>query len=109
MKFGEAVDKGFLSDYHVVVIGYDQSQVVSAHNSYLTGEGETISTEEWIQMIGCWDALADPETNGPDRNRQFRRGENMPARHSFFKHYKIVEECCRTLVPDRGYHNGNSA
>ena len=69
MKFGEAVDRGLLSDYHVVVIGYDQAQVVSAHNSYVTERGATISTEEWIQMIGCWDALADPETNGPDRNR----------------------------------------
>lgn len=69
MKFGEAVDRGLLSDYHVVVIGYDQSQVVSAHNSYVTEKGANISTEQWIQMIGCWDALADPETNGPDRNR----------------------------------------
>ncbi|MCY3985856.1 MAG: DEAD/DEAH box helicase family protein, partial [Candidatus Dadabacteria bacterium] len=69
MKFGEAVDRGLLSDYQVVVIGYDQSQVVSAHNSYMTEKGANISTEQWIQMIGCWDALADPETNGPDRNR----------------------------------------
>ncbi|MDE0291917.1 MAG: DEAD/DEAH box helicase family protein [Candidatus Dadabacteria bacterium] len=69
MKFGEAVDRGLLSDYQVVVIGYDQAQVVSAHNSYVTEKGANISTEQWIQMIGCWDALADPETNGPDRNR----------------------------------------
>ena len=69
MKFGEAVDRGLLSDYQVVVIGYDQAQVVSARNSYVTEGGANISTEQWIQMIGCWDALADPETNGPDRNR----------------------------------------
>ncbi len=69
MKFGEAVHRKLLSDYQVVVIGYDENQVVNAHNFYATEKEENISTQEWIQMVGCWDALADPETVGPDRDR----------------------------------------
>ena len=63
MKFGEAVINNLLTDYKVVVIAYDADKEVDSHNQYVIQSGkDNIKTEDWVTLIGLWDALASPET-----------------------------------------------
>ena len=65
MKFGEAVNNNLLSDYKVVVIAYDADKEVNLHNQYVVQSGsDDIQTKDWVELIGLWDALASPETEG---------------------------------------------
>ncbi|MCY3854652.1 MAG: DEAD/DEAH box helicase family protein [Thaumarchaeota archaeon] len=69
MQFGQAVDNGLLADYQVVVIAYDADQVRDLQNEYTIREGVNIDTDDCISMIGLWDALADPFTEGYTKER----------------------------------------
>ncbi|MYD05156.1 MAG: DEAD/DEAH box helicase [Acidimicrobiia bacterium] len=77
-SFRDAINAGLLSDYEVVVIAYDENHHIQGYDRYWKkyedNRGNITSTqvlnaEDWVQMVGCWDALADPNTLGVERDR----------------------------------------
>ena len=75
-SFRDAIDAGLLSDYEVVVIAYDEDHHLEDYDKYWkeyqdkTGKitkTQILNAEDWVQLVGCWDALADPETTGLKR------------------------------------------
>lgn len=82
-SFRDAIDAGLLSDYEVVVIAYDDRHAIDGYDKYWkeyqereyqgrTGKvprTQILNAEDWVQLVGCWDALADPTTLGVERNR----------------------------------------
>ena len=77
-SFRDAIDAGLLSDYEVVVIAYDEQHHIESYDRYWkeyrdrTGKipkTQILNAEDWVQLVGCWDALADPNTLGVERDR----------------------------------------
>lgn len=56
--FGEAVEKGLLTDYKVLVLGVDESQVTSSFQGILADESNELNIDDVAKLIGCWNGLA---------------------------------------------------
>lgn len=77
-SFYDAIQADLLSDYEVVVIAYREQHAVESYENYQKQYGDTVgkvprsqilNAEDWVQLVGCWDALADPTTLGVERDR----------------------------------------
>ncbi len=75
MSFSDAVDRGLLSDYEVLIVAHSESQLTAGMSNRLAainsagGRRQIVTKEDAVKLLGCWDALADPNTTGvsPDR------------------------------------------
>lgn len=56
--FGEAVTKKLLTDYKVMVLGVDESQVVSSFQGQLADSNMELQIDDVAKLIGCWNGLA---------------------------------------------------
>lgn len=56
--FGEAVIRELLSDYKVLVLGVEQSQVVSSFQNQLADGNMELQIDDVAKLIGCWNGLA---------------------------------------------------
>ena len=77
-SFYDAIEAELLSDYQVVVIAYREQHAIESYENYQKQYGEAtgkvprsqiLNAEDWVQLVGCWDALADPTTLGVERDR----------------------------------------
>ena len=69
MQFSEAIEGGWLTDYKVIILTLKPDQVSVPLENYLAQEKETgLNLEYAVKLLGCWDALADPEGFLSDRN-----------------------------------------
>ena len=70
MSFKDAVDAGLLSDYEVLIVATSQSRLTTGMSDLVAavnkegGKRQTVSKEDAVKLLGCWDALADPNTTG---------------------------------------------
>ena len=75
MTFKDAVDAGLLSDYEVLVVATSQSRLTTGMSDLVAavnkegGKRQTVSKEDAVKLLGCWDALADPNTTGVAEGR----------------------------------------
>ncbi len=75
MSFKDAVDAGLLSDYEVLVVATSQSRLTTGMSDLVAavnkkgGKRQTVSKEDAVKLLGCWDALADPNTTGVAEDR----------------------------------------
>lgn len=56
--FGEAVEKGLLTDYKVLVLGVSESQVATSFQSLLANESNELAIDDVAKLVGCWNGLA---------------------------------------------------
>ncbi|MBS1674426.1 MAG: DEAD/DEAH box helicase, partial [Actinobacteria bacterium] len=56
--FDEAVRKGLLTDYKVVVLGISEDEIVETLQQELAHEGRELAVTDVAKLIGCWNALA---------------------------------------------------
>ena len=61
LPFSKAIEQDLLSDYKVVIFTLSEEHAVAALQSHLTAEGGEINLSEAAKLIGCWQALQDPE------------------------------------------------
>ena len=62
MQFSEAIEGGWLTDYRVIILTLQAGQVAEALGNYLATEQESgLNLDDAVKLLGCWDALADPE------------------------------------------------
>ncbi|MGO1866332.1 MAG: DEAD/DEAH box helicase [Corynebacterium variabile] len=71
LGFGEAVEKGLLTDYKVLVLTVDQ-QVAARTTANIGGE---IALDDVAQLIGCYNGLAKRSGTAADTKYGFTRGE----------------------------------
>ena len=75
MSFKDAVDAGLLSDYEVLIVATSQSRLTTGMSDLVAavnkegGKRQIVSKEDAVKLLGCWDALADPNTTGVSDNR----------------------------------------
>ncbi|KIO36326.1 DEAD/DEAH box helicase [Shewanella sp. cp20] len=58
LTFSEAVSRGLLCDYKVIVLTMDEHHVTRRIQSLLKDENNTIKVDDAAKIIGCWKALS---------------------------------------------------
>lgn len=62
--FGEAVTKGILTDYKVMVLAVDQEAIARQFQSMLAKQGDgELQFDDVTKIIGCWNGLVKRESN----------------------------------------------
>lgn len=79
LPFGEAVEKGLLTDYKVLVLTVDQSLVAGPMQSQLAGPDNELNLDDATRIVGCWNGLAKRAGAAVD-GTGFKPGENPMRR-----------------------------
>jgi predicted helicase len=58
LPFGEAVEKGLLTDYKVLVLTVGQSLVAGPMQTQLAGPDSELNLNDATRIVGCWNGLA---------------------------------------------------
>lgn len=58
LGFGEAVGKGLLTDYKVLVLAVDETSVNTHLQSLLTDEEGELGIDDVAKIVGCWNGLS---------------------------------------------------
>ena len=74
LPFSRAVEQGLLSDYKVVVLTLSERNVDAAMQAHLAAGGSELNITDAAKIVGCWQALQDPEdARGTNRRRPLKR------------------------------------
>jgi predicted helicase len=58
LGFGEAVGKGLLTDYKVLVLAVDEQAVSATFQAQLADEHSELRIDDAAKIVGCWNGLA---------------------------------------------------
>lgn len=58
LGFGEAVDKGLLTDYKVLVLTVDEQYIAGPLQRQLVDENHELTLDDATKIVGCWNGLA---------------------------------------------------
>jgi len=58
ITFSEAVKRGLLVDYKVIVLAVEESHINRRLQKLLAGENSTLKVDDAAKIVGCWKALA---------------------------------------------------
>lgn len=80
LGFGEAVSKGLLTDYKVLVLTVDQELIAAPLQAQIVDSNQEINLDDATKIVGCWNGLA--KRAGADMNGEgFAPGE-VPMRRA---------------------------
>lgn len=74
LSFGEAVERGLLTDYKVLVLTVDEKMVAAPLQAQLAAGGELGNLDDASKIVGCWNGLAKRAGKTPD-GKGFTPGE----------------------------------
>ncbi|QCV87985.1 damage-inducible protein [Acidipropionibacterium jensenii] len=63
LGFGQAVERGLLSDYKVMILAVANDAIDPDMQASLAGEGHEISLDDAAKIVGCWNGLAKRTTD----------------------------------------------
>ncbi|MCR8899809.1 DEAD/DEAH box helicase [Gordonia sp. GONU] len=66
LSFGDAVDRGLLTDYKVIVLTVDEGLVAAPMQKQLAGEFAELQLDDASRIVGCWNGLAKRAGTTPD-------------------------------------------
>ena len=66
--FGEAVTQKLLSDYKVLILGVEQSQVASSFQPQLANSDMELQIDDVAKLIGCWNGLAKRRSGSQEQS-----------------------------------------
>ncbi|MGV0874284.1 DEAD/DEAH box helicase [Mycolicibacterium sp. XJ879] len=66
LTFGEAVDRGLLTDYKVLVLTVDQSVIAARLQQELANVSGELLLDDASKIVGCWNGLAKRAGTAPD-------------------------------------------
>ncbi|MBI1378655.1 MAG: N-6 DNA methylase [Frankiales bacterium] len=58
LGFGEAVTRGLLTDYKVLVLAVDEKEVAKTFQIQLADENSELRLDDVAKIVGCWNGLA---------------------------------------------------
>ena len=81
LKFGEAVERGLLSDYRVLVLAVSESMASAVYQQTMAARGaEGFDVPEAAKILGCWKGLATRGLRAGEQNLyRFDMGEEDTA------------------------------
>ena len=66
LPFSRAVAQNLLADYKVVVLAMSEQNVSQALQAHLASSGSEINLTDAAKIVGCWQALQNPENRSLD-------------------------------------------
>lgn len=63
LGFGEAVNKGILTDYKVMVLAVDEAMVARRFQNMLSGDSGELKFDDVTKIIGCWNGMIKRKNN----------------------------------------------
>ncbi len=66
LSFGEAVERGLLTDYKVLVLTVDEEMVAAPLQGQLAGGEGELRLDDATKIVGCWNGLAKRAGKTPD-------------------------------------------
>ncbi|TSD92903.1 DEAD/DEAH box helicase [Skermania sp. ID1734] len=66
LSFGEAVDRGLLTDYKVLVLTVDEELIAAPMQAQLAGKHSELRLDDASKIVGCWNGLAKRAGHSPD-------------------------------------------
>lgn len=66
LSFGEAVDRGLLTDYKVLVLTVDEEMVAAPLQAQFAGGDGELRLDDATKIVGCWNGLAKRAGRSPD-------------------------------------------
>lgn len=64
INFSEAVTRGLLTDYKVIVLTVDEAHISSRLQSLLKDGNNTLKVDDAAKIVGCWKALSKQNMDG---------------------------------------------
>lgn len=80
LSFGDAVERGLLTDYKVLVLTIDESVIAPGLQRQLSAIDGELTLDDASKLVGCWNGLAKRAGTGPDGSG-FAPGE-VPMRRA---------------------------
>ncbi len=105
LKFGEAVEKGLLTDYKVIVLAIDAKQVSSDMQKYFKSSGGGLDLDDVAKMIGCYKALIKEGLQVNDHKPMQRAVsfcKSIAASKDFAKEFGLVVDEYLAIYPEIG-------
>ena len=102
MAFSQAIEGDWLTDYKVIILTLKADQVSEAMGNMLAAEQDSgLNLDDAVKLLGCWDALADPE--GVLANRDVTGDKHNPLLRAItftntIKSSKMVETYWQRVV-----------
>ena len=92
LRFDEAVRRGLLSDYKVLVLAVDERTVNRALAQRLSDESDELKLDDAVKIVGCWRGLAKElaQDDAADKNADPRPMRTAIAFAATIKHSKHV-------------------
>lgn len=101
LSFGDAVERGLLADYKVLVLTIDESVIAPGLQQQVAAHGSELTLDDASKLVGCWNGLAKRAGTAPDGSG-FAAGEAPMRRAVAFardiKTSKQVAEMFPTVV-----------
>ena len=66
LSFSEAVQRGLLVDYKVIVLAMDEAHISQRLQSLLADENKQLRVDDAAKIVGCWKALSKEGLRGDD-------------------------------------------
>ncbi|MBY6367701.1 DEAD/DEAH box helicase [Rhodococcoides corynebacterioides] len=66
LSFGDAVERGLLTDYKVIVLTVDETLVAAPMQKQLAGNFAELQLDDASKIVGCWNGLAKRAGRSPD-------------------------------------------
>ena len=73
LPFSRAVEQDLLSDYKVVIFAIAEEQVEAVLQRHLAAYSSEINITDTAKIVGCWNALQNPEGKGDGAGRKLSR------------------------------------
>lgn len=103
--FGDAIRKGILTDYKVMVLAVDEKFVFKGFQEMVTQNESEIDFNDIAKIIGCWNGLV--KRNG---NSNYTLGQPMKRAIAFtgtIKESKMITEMFSKVVDEYLYNSAN--
>lgn len=96
LNFGDAVDKGLLADYKVIVLALDEGQIAESIQKNFT-DIEGLDLKDAVRMVGCYKALSKIGISDTEDTKTMQRAvafcENIKKSELFQKVFmEVVNE-----------------
>ena len=107
LPFSQAVERDLLSDYKVVIFAIAEEQVEAVLQRHLAAYSSEINITDTAKIVGCWNALQNPEGKGDGSSRRLGRAiaftNSIRSSKLLESHWSnIVEQAIGRLSDEEG-------
>jgi len=98
LGFGEAVERGLLTDYKVLVLTVDETSVARTFQAHLSDDSHELKLDDAAKIVGCWNGLAKRGQAEHSFEPDVRPMRRAIAFSGSIKDSKRVEELFQSVV-----------